>query len=145
MTPKKRSAITSFSFQSASVAATSPMTISVPSATRFAVSAITRDFSPVAESRKRMVTSGWEHVCLDERRHPVVLALPFARALGLAAVGIGLMAIGWPASIGGVALQGLGAAVALRAAWTWEQTRGVVTTDKVFAGPRMLRKRSAAV
>jgi len=49
---------------------------------------------------------------LDERRHAVVLALPFARALGLAAVGIGLMAIGWPASIAGVALQAGGAAIA---------------------------------
>jgi membrane protein YdbS with pleckstrin-like domain len=117
----------------------------VTSAVRFAVSFMTRDFSPLGETGKRMVTSGWERVCLDERRHAVVLALPFARALGLAAVGIGLMAIGWPASIAGVALQGLGAFVALRAVWNWEQTRVVLTTDKLFVVHGTLRKHAAAV
>ena len=61
-----------------------------------------------------MVSNEWERVCLERRKHAVVLAGPFARALGLAAVGIGLMAIGWPASIPGVALQALGATVAVR-------------------------------
>jgi uncharacterized membrane protein YdbT with pleckstrin-like domain len=106
---------------------------------------MTRDFSPVDESGKRMDTSSWERVCLDERRHAVVLALPFARALGLAAVGIGLMAIGWPASIVGVALQALAAGIALRAVWAWEQTRLVLTTDKLFVVHGTLRKRAAAV
>ena len=92
-----------------------------------------------------MVTSGWEKICLDERRHAVVLALPFARALGVAAVGIGLMAIGWPASIAGVALQAVGAFIALRAVWNWEQTRLVLTTDKLFVVHGTLRKRAAAV
>jgi uncharacterized membrane protein YdbT with pleckstrin-like domain len=92
-----------------------------------------------------MVTSEWEKVCFEERRHAVVLAVPFARALGLAAVGIGLMAIGWPASIGGVALQGVGAFIALRAVWNWEQTRVVLTTDKLFVVHGTLRKRAAAV
>jgi uncharacterized membrane protein YdbT with pleckstrin-like domain len=92
-----------------------------------------------------MVTSGWERVCLDERRHAVVLAVPFLRALGLAAVGIGLMAIGWPASIAGVLLQVAGAAIALRAVWEWEQTRLVLTTDKLFVVHGTLRKRAAAV
>jgi len=92
-----------------------------------------------------MITSGWERVCLDERRHAVVLAVPFLRALGLAAVGIGLMAIGWPASIVGVLLQVAGAAIALRAVWAWEQTRVVLTTDKLFVVHGTLRKRAAAV
>jgi uncharacterized membrane protein YdbT with pleckstrin-like domain len=92
-----------------------------------------------------MVTSGWERVCLDERRHAIVLALPFARALGVAAVGIGLMAIGWPASIAGVALQIVGAVIAVRAVWNWEQTRVVLTTDKLFVVHGTLRKRAAAV
>jgi uncharacterized membrane protein YdbT with pleckstrin-like domain len=92
-----------------------------------------------------MVTSGWERVCLEERRHAVVLAGPFLRALGLAAVGIGLMAIGWPASIGGVALQALGAFIALRAVWNWERTRVVVTTEKLFVVHGTLRRRAAAV
>jgi uncharacterized membrane protein YdbT with pleckstrin-like domain len=92
-----------------------------------------------------MVSSGWERVCLDERRHAVVLAGPFVRALGLAAVGIGLMAIGWPVSIAGVALQTVGAFVALRAVWSWEQTRVVLTTEKLFVIHGTLRRRAAAV
>jgi uncharacterized membrane protein YdbT with pleckstrin-like domain len=92
-----------------------------------------------------MMTSGWERVCLDERRHAVVLAGPFVRALGLAAVGIGCMAIGWPASIAGVLLQTLGAAIALRAVWDWERTRVVLTTEKLFVVHGTLRKRAAAV
>src|SRR5438094_10500594 len=92
-----------------------------------------------------MITSGSERVCLDERRHAVVLAGPFVRALGLASVGIGLMAIGWPVSIIGVLLQGAGAFVALRAVWSWEQTRVVLTTEKLFVVHGTLRRRAAAV
>ncbi len=92
-----------------------------------------------------MVTSGWERVWLDERRHAVVLAGPFVRALGLATVGIGCMAIGWPASIAGVALQTLGAGVALRAVWNWERTRVVLTTEKLFIVHGTVRRRAAAV
>jgi uncharacterized membrane protein YdbT with pleckstrin-like domain len=55
------------------------------------------------------------------------------------------MAIGWPASILGVLLQGLGAAVALRAVWNWERTRVVLTTEKLFVVHGTLRKRAAAV
>jgi uncharacterized membrane protein YdbT with pleckstrin-like domain len=106
---------------------------------------MTRDFSPVGESRKRMETSAWERVCLDERRHAIVLALPFARALGVATVGLALMAIGWPASIVGVVLQAVSAAIAVRAVWNWEQTRVVLTTDKLFVVHGTLRKRAAAV
>ena len=82
---------------------------------------------------------------MDERRHAVVLAGPFVRALGLAAVGIGCMAIGWPASVAGVALQTLGAGIVLRAVWDWERTRVVLTTEKLFVVHGTLRKRAAAV
>jgi len=92
-----------------------------------------------------MLTSGWERVCLDERRHAVVLALPFARALGFAVLGIAFMALGWPASIAGVALQAVAAGVALRAVWNWEQTRVVLTTEKLFVVYGTLRRRAAAV
>jgi uncharacterized membrane protein YdbT with pleckstrin-like domain len=92
-----------------------------------------------------MITSGWEQVCLDERRHAVVLAGPFVRALGLAAVGIGCMAVGWPASIAGVLLQAAGAAIALRAVWMWERTRLVLTTEKLFVVHGTFRRRAAAV
>ncbi len=92
-----------------------------------------------------MLTSQWERICLDERRHAVVLAAPFARAFGLVVLGIGLMAIGWPVSIAGVALQTVGAAIALRAVWTWERTRVVLTTEKLFVVDGTLRRRAAAV
>jgi membrane protein YdbS with pleckstrin-like domain len=92
-----------------------------------------------------MVTASGERICLEERRHGVVLAGPFVRALGLVALGIGLMAIGWPASIAGAGLQLLGAIVALRAVWNWEQTRVVLTTEKLFVVHGTLRKRAAAV
>jgi uncharacterized membrane protein YdbT with pleckstrin-like domain len=92
-----------------------------------------------------MMTSASERVCLDERRHPVVLAGAFARALPLAAVGIGCMAIGWPASIFGVLLQILGAWIVLRAVWSWERTRIVLTTDKLLVVHGTLRRHAAAV
>jgi uncharacterized membrane protein YdbT with pleckstrin-like domain len=92
-----------------------------------------------------MVEDDAERVCLDERRHGIVLAIPFARALGLAAVGIGLTAVGWPATICGVALQILAAAVAVRAVWSWERTRVVLTTKKLFVVHGTLRRRAASV
>jgi uncharacterized membrane protein YdbT with pleckstrin-like domain len=91
------------------------------------------------------VTSGWERICLDERRHVIVLAAPLLRAMGLAVLGIGCMVIGWPASILGVLLQTLAAAVVLRAVWAWESTRVVLTTEKLFVVHGTLRRRTAAV
>ncbi|MDX6408950.1 MAG: hypothetical protein QOE13_2021 [Gaiellaceae bacterium] len=92
-----------------------------------------------------MIASSSERVCLDERRHAVVLAGPLVRALGLAAVGIGCMAIGWPASVVGVVLQTGGAAIALRAVWKWERTRVVLTTEKLFIVHGTFHRRAAAV
>ena len=92
-----------------------------------------------------MLTSAWERTCLDERRHVVVLAGPLLRAGGLAALGLGCLALGWPASILGVLLQTLAAAVALRAVWNWERTRVVLTTEKLFVVHGTLRRRTAAV
>ena len=92
-----------------------------------------------------MITSDGERVCLDERRHVVVLAGSFVRALGLVVVGIGCMAIGWPASIAGVLLQVGGAVIALRAVWKWERTRVVLTTEKLFVVHGTLHRRAAAV
>ena len=145
MNARKISARTSFSFHSASASATIAITINVERATRSAVSFMTRDPSPFGESRNAMITSNGERVCLDERRHAVVLAGPFVRALGLAAVGIGCMAVGWPASIAGVLLQVAGAAIVLRAVWSWERTRVVITTEKLFVVHGTLRRRAAAV
>jgi uncharacterized membrane protein YdbT with pleckstrin-like domain len=55
------------------------------------------------------------------------------------------MAVGWPASIAGVLLQALGAAIAVRAVWDWERTRVVLTSEKLFVVHGTLRKRAAAV
>jgi uncharacterized membrane protein YdbT with pleckstrin-like domain len=44
-----------------------------------------------------------------------------------------------------VALQALAAAIALRAVWDWEQTRVVLTTEKLFVVHGTLRRRAAAV
>ena len=74
-----------------------------------------------------------------------MLAGPLARALVLAAVGIGCMAIGWPASIVGVLLQAGGAVIALRAVWKWERTRVVLTTEKLFVVHGTFHRRAAAV
>ena len=63
----------------------------------------------------------------------------------LAAVGIGCMAVGWPASIAGVVLQVVGAVIVLRAVWSWERTRVVITTEKLFIVHGTLRRRAAAV
>src|SRR5437763_11667380 len=61
MTPRKTSAITTFSFQSASAAATIPTTTSVAIAARFAVSPIAEELSParrILEPRGRGTRTG---------------------------------------------------------------------------------------
>ncbi len=88
---------------------------------------------------------GEERVCLEARRHAVVLVRPFAKALVLGGVGAALALVGWPATLGAAAALGLAAAVALRAAWRWERTRLVVTTEKLVIVHGTLRRRSAAV
>jgi uncharacterized membrane protein YdbT with pleckstrin-like domain len=99
----------------------------------------------LAKPANAMVTAGWERICLDARRHVVVLAGPLLRAAALALVGIGCMAVGWPASIVGVILQTLAAVIALRAVWAWERTRVVLTTEKLVVVHGTFRRRSAAV
>jgi len=99
----------------------------------------------LAKAANAMVTSGRERICLDERRHVVVLAGPLLRAAGLAFLGIACMSLGWPASIAGVLLQTLAAVIALRAVWDWERTRLVLTTEKLFVVHGTLRRRAAAV
>jgi Bacterial PH domain len=86
-----------------------------------------------------------EQVCLDARRHGVVLARPLARAGGLAAAGAFLLALPWPLAVPGAALVAFGAAVCLRAVWLWERTRLVVTTEKVCVVDGTLRRRSSSV
>jgi len=86
-----------------------------------------------------------EQICLDARRHGVVLARPLAQAAGLAGLGAVLLALRWPLQVPGALLVVAAAAVCLRAVWRWERTRLVVTTDKVFLVDGTLRRRAASV
>jgi hypothetical protein len=86
-----------------------------------------------------------EQVCLDARRHGVVLARPVAQSVVLAGLGAVLLALPWPLPVPGAALVVAGAAVCLRAVWLWERARLVVTTEKVCVLDGTLRRRSSAV
>lgn len=110
-----------------------------------AVSPIARVFSPGDESGKPVLTGPNERVCVDARRHGVVLARPFSRALPLAAAGAFLTLQGWPVTVVGAALLALGAGLALRAVWRWDRTRVVLTNEKLFVVHGVLRRHTAGV
>lgn len=86
-----------------------------------------------------------EEVCLEARRHGIVLAPPLIWAIVIAGVGGVGTTLAWPVSLVGTALVGLAAVLALRAVWKWERTRVVVTTDKVFVVDGTWRRRARAV
>ena len=92
-----------------------------------------------------MWNSPRERICLDERRHGIVLARPFVKALALGAFGTGLSWIGGPLTIPGALVLAFAAFVAVRAAWEWESTRLVVTTEKLYVTYGFLRRRAAGV
>ena len=92
-----------------------------------------------------MAATPEERVCLEARRHGIVLARPFSRALALAAVGGFLFLVGWPATVIGAPLLALAAFLAIRAVWRWERTRVVVTTQKVYVVAGTVRRRAEAV
>jgi len=92
-----------------------------------------------------MLATPEERIRLDERRHAVVLAGPFARALALSGLGLVALWLGWPLSAAGAVLLALGALLAVRAVWRWERTHVVVTTEKLFVVHGTLRRRAAAV
>ena len=86
-----------------------------------------------------------EQVCLEERRHVVVLAGALLRGLTLAAGGVALLVLGWPLSLGAPVVLGLAALLVLAAVWRWERTRLVVTTEKLVVVHGTLRRRAASV
>ena len=86
-----------------------------------------------------------ERVCLDARRHTVVLARPLSRAVGLSAAGMLLLTLPWPVPAAGAIVLGIAAAIALAAVVRWDRTRIVVTTEKVFLVHGVLRRRASAV
>jgi uncharacterized membrane protein YdbT with pleckstrin-like domain len=92
-----------------------------------------------------MLASRDEQVCLDARRHGVVLARPVSQALALALVGGILLAQPWPLQLPGALLLIVAALLTLRAVWKWERTHLVVTTEKLFVVDGTLRRRASAV
>jgi membrane protein YdbS with pleckstrin-like domain len=86
-----------------------------------------------------------EEICLEARRHGIVLARPLVWAIVLAGAGGVLVTLPRPVSLAGAGVVALGALVALRAVWKWERTRVVVTTEKVFVVTGTLRRRARAV
>jgi uncharacterized membrane protein YdbT with pleckstrin-like domain len=91
------------------------------------------------------VEAAEERVCLDARRHGVVLARPLAKALGLAAAGGILLTQFWVLAVLGAVAIAAGALIALRAVWRWEWTRFVVTTERVYLAHGSLHRRAKAV
>jgi uncharacterized membrane protein YdbT with pleckstrin-like domain len=92
-----------------------------------------------------MVTSSTEQVRLDERRHAIVLAGPFLRAVVLAVGGVSGFVLGWPLSAIGLTLLAIGAWIVFRAVWRWERTHVVLTSEKLFVVHGTVRRRAAAV
>lgn len=92
-----------------------------------------------------MLTGPDERICLEARRHGVVLARPLVKALGLAALGAGALLLAWPFSVAGAPLVAAAAFCCLRAVWRWDRTRVVVTTEKLFVVHGVVRRRTAGV
>jgi uncharacterized membrane protein YdbT with pleckstrin-like domain len=86
-----------------------------------------------------------EEVCLEARRHGIVLARPLSWSVLLAGVGGVGSTLPSPYSAVGAAVVALAALLALRAVWKWERTRVVVTTDRVFVVGGTWRRRAHAV
>lgn len=92
-----------------------------------------------------MLTGDDERICLDARRHGVVLLRPLARASLLAGAGIGGLLLGWPFSVVGAVLLAVAAIAATGAVWRWDRTHVVLTTEKLFVVDGVVRRRAAAV
>ena len=97
---------------------------------------------------QRLLEPG-ERVRLETRPHEISLARPLGRALGLAAVGTVLVALGfrygWGLGAAGVLALAGGAVVALADVWRWHATRLLVTTEKLIVVDGVVRRRAAAV
>lgn len=70
---------------------------------------------------------------------------PLARALVLAALGVGGLLLGWPGSVAGTVLVVAAAASALMAVWRWDRTHVVVTDEQLSVEHGIGRRQSAAV
>jgi len=89
--------------------------------------------------------SSHERVLLETRQHGIVLGGSVAKALALAGAGAALLVLGWPWSAGGIVAMAIAALVALRAAWRWDRTKIVLTSDRLSVVTGVLRRRAASV
>jgi uncharacterized membrane protein YdbT with pleckstrin-like domain len=92
-----------------------------------------------------MLAEAEEQICLDVRRHGIVLVRPLLRAFVLALLGLGAFLGGWPVSVAGAGLLVVAAVVATAAVWKWDRTHIVVTTEKLFVMHGVVHRRAAAV
>src|ERR687888_50402 len=99
MKPRKTSERTSFSFHSARAPTTTATPTSVATNAFRAVPAIPGISRLTANGANPVWSSPQERICLEERRHGIVLLRPFVKALALGAFGAGLSWIGGPLTI----------------------------------------------
>ena len=92
-----------------------------------------------------MLTEPDERVCLDSRRHGIVLVRPLAQAVALGLLGGFALMGGWPLPIVGAVGLAVAAILLLVAVWQWERTHLVVTTQKLYVVHGTIRRRAAAV
>src|ERR671939_502129 len=101
MKTRKTSERTSFSFHSASAPTTTASPTSVATNAFRAMPAIPGISRLAAKGANPVWNSPRERICLEERRHGIVLARPFVKALALGAFGAGLSWVGGPLTIPG--------------------------------------------
>jgi membrane protein YdbS with pleckstrin-like domain len=86
-----------------------------------------------------------ERLCLESRRHGIVLVRPLGWAVLLAIAGGFGATQRWPFDVVGAVAVALGALVAVRAVWRWDRTKIVVTTDRLSIVYGVLGRSRAAV
>jgi uncharacterized membrane protein YdbT with pleckstrin-like domain len=90
-----------------------------------------------------------EEVRLDARPHGIALVRPLFRPLLLAGLGAVLVVLGsglhWGLALAGAAALALASLFSLRAVWSWDRTRLVLTSEKLYVVYGVARRRAAAV
>ena len=99
------------------------------------------------EGRRFMLARIDERVCLEARRHGVVLARPLLRALVARRCRASHCSC-WPGRLRSCSARCCSRSPrsrAVRNVWRWERTRLVMTTEKLFVVHGTVRRRAAAV